>query len=157
MLFEVLVEIVAATRDQLIRAEQHYLDLTASDPLRMNILGVAGSSAGRIQTADTRRKIGIANSGRSPSEAARAKMRTAKLGRRLSPEHRAQIGSRSRGRPGPKHSAEMLAKWRKYSDEQVARLRALVADGMPTFTAAKLIGMARATARRILAGESYAC
>jgi hypothetical protein len=47
------------------------------------------------------------------------------------------------------------AKWRRYTPCQVSALRDLARSGVPVLTAAKRIGMARATARRILSGQSY--
>jgi len=154
---ELLRAMPSASREQLIEAEQ--LELTAagvgSNRQCMNVLPIAGSPKGQPRSEETKRKIGAAVRGKSPSLEARAKMRAAKIGRPLTLAHRAKIGAAGRGRPGPRHSSEMLARWRRYSADQVHSLRSMVAEGMPVFTAAKRLGIVRATARRIVAGESY--
>lgn len=144
-----------ADRESLLCAEQAAIDESVSDPLCMNILRVAGSHLGAKRSAETRKKLSASKIGSSHSESAKEKMRAAKAGRRLTDEHKRRIGESSLGNPGPKFTDEQLSKYRKYSMDQAAELRSLVAGGMPLLTAAKAVGIARPTARRIVRKEAY--
>ena len=142
-------------RDSLLLAEQAVIDDVADDPLCMNVLRVAGSHLGAKRSAETRERLAAAKRGSKHSDAAKAKMRAAKVGRKLTEEHKRRIGASSVGNAGPTFNAEQIAKFRKYSDEQVATLRSLVESGLPLLTAARAVGIARPTARRIMAGIAY--
>lgn len=156
--FEVVGRMPGIPRGVRLAAEQVLLDLAGvgSNPLCMNVLKIAGSHEGAKRSDVTKRRLAEAARGRKASPEAKAKMRAAKLGRKLSAAHRAKIGARSRGRPGPKHTADQIRRWRKYSTEAVSQLRSLVASSVPLLTAARRVGIARPTARRIISGEAYA-
>lgn len=147
-----------ANKVDLLSVEQEFLNSAGvgSNRMCMNVLPVAGSPLGRKRSSETKAAMSRAQKGRVISPEAREKMRAAKIGRPLTDEHKRKIGAKSKGRPGPIHSDEMLSKMRKYKDEQVSRLRNLVANGSPLLTAAKLCGISRPTARRIVSGDSYA-
>lgn len=81
--------------------------------------------------------------------------RFAKLGSILSASIRAKIAAKAKGRPGPKHTPEMLAKFRSYSAETVKKLRELVAGGTLVLHAAKSLGITPSVAYRIINGECY--
>lgn len=154
---DVIEVMPGAGRDALLAAEQRLLDAANVGSNRdcMNMLPTAGSHAGRKRSHETCLKLKEINRGRSPSPESRAKMRAAKLGRKLSEEHRRKIGMASRGKPGPVHTKEALASFRKYSDDQVASLRAAAAVGESVITAARRIGISASTAYRIIRGDSY--
>lgn len=144
-------------KSDILAAEQRWLDAAGVGINRdcMNVLAIAGSHLGAKRSEETRLRLSEANRGRHPSEAVRRKMSLAKLGRHLSDDTKRKIGSKSKGRPGPIQTAEALARSRKYTAEQVGRLRRLVALGMPVLHAAREIGISRSTAARIIDGESY--
>lgn len=158
LVFRVVEEMPGARPEVRLAAEQRLLDRAKVGRNRrcMNILPVAGSHEGRKRSAATIERLRLANIGRTFSAETRAKMRAAKLGGKLSAEHRAKIGAKSVGRPGPRHSAAQIAKWRKHTADDVHSLKQRVQSGQPILHAARALGMSNAVAHRILKGESYA-
>jgi group I intron endonuclease len=154
----VLVDVCASSQDgALLQIEQQYLDRSGvgTNRMCMNVLSVAGSHFGRKRTDETKRRLSMAKTGLRHTDEAKEKMRQAKTGRALSDSHKKAIGEKSRGRPGPRHSAEALAAWRKLSTESVASIRSLHKSGIGTVALSRRFGCSRATVRRILKGESY--
>lgn len=155
--FSVLEVMPGALLKERLAREQEYLDLAKVGLNRncMNALAIAGSHEGRKRSAQTIEKLRAANQGRVFSDETRQRMSSARLGWVMPDWHRKIISERSKGRQGPKPTQEQLSKYRKYTREQVIGLRSLVSGGVPLKTAAEQLGISRATARRIMSGESY--
>lgn len=101
----------------LLSREQYWLDKHFTDTKNLNILPTAGSSYGRVASAETRAKISAANIGRKATDETRAKLRASwKLRPPVSAEVRAKMSASmtgstiANGRRRP-HTAETRAKY----------------------------------------------
>jgi group I intron endonuclease len=127
------------------RAEQLWIkELGTFGPGGYNLTAGGDGTLGYVVSAETRAKIGRANTGRSHSDETRAKMSESRLGKPLSPETCAKIGDAHRGKIvssesrakmsdshlGKKQSPAAIAKTaaanrgRKHSPETIARMSA---------------------------------
>ena len=155
--FTVIKEMPGAARIERLAAEQEWLDASAVGKNKncLNMLAVAGSHQGAKRSDESKARLSASLRGRKFSDETKAKMRTAKLGKPLSEAHKRSLIPSRFGRQGPKPTQKTLDVCRKYDREQIINLRSSVASGVPLFTASKAIGISRATARRVIAGQSY--
>jgi group I intron endonuclease len=138
-----VIEIVDSSSDLLVR-EQLYLDLLFRGAYTniYNHAPIAGSGKGIPASAERKRKIGIANSGKrasaetrkklseahkgyKPSVAAIAKTAAANKGRVFSQETRARIGAANMGRQNPPESVRRASeknRGRKHNDATKQRM-----------------------------------
>lgn len=156
------VEIVAiaatVSRDALLQAEQSALDVAGvgSNPLCMNVLRVAGSHLGQKRGDETRRRLAIVATGKSPSVETRAKMRAAKLGRPLSHEHRALLSSVRTGGTVRRPKGMYRFTQRALSDDQVRALRLRRREGASWRVLASEFGINASAAKRVALRQTYA-
>ncbi|MBA4285454.1 MAG: hypothetical protein C0434_07980 [Xanthomonadaceae bacterium] len=152
-----VVRLTASDRSELLNAEQVALDASrvGSNPLCMNVLRVAGSHLGRKRTAETRARLAAANTGKQASDETRAKQRAAKLGKPLSVEHRRKLSNARRGLPGTPRAGIPRPTLRRFTDTQVASIRADRAAGMSWRLLALEYGVAKGTVKRIATGVTY--
>lgn len=154
LIFEVIEDVLPG-RDFLLAAEQKWLDKTFEHPLCINFLKTAGSRLGTRHSRATIKKMSDAKLGVTHSAETREKMRAAKIGGKLTSEHKRKIALKSKGRPGPKHTAVNLAKWRKISMAQSQSAFVMRQAGLTLQQIANTLGIGRSTANRILRKESY--
>jgi group I intron endonuclease len=124
---------VVANRDDLLAREQFWIDSWQSSDktIGYNIAHIAGPSmAGRKHTAESKKKMSVAGSGKVIPPDVRKRMSDAKLGKIVSPETRAKL---SAWRMGSKSSAETIARMvatragYRHSPETIARMTGKIA------------------------------
>jgi group I intron endonuclease len=155
--FEFLVTEVVIAADDIVAVEQRWIDGFDAVARKdcYNLLPIAGTTAGRVVSEETRHKMSLAQTGKKHSTEAKEKMRLAKLGRRQSPEHVAKVAAKSRGRKLPPRPASFAQKFRKLTNSQVAELRQLHNQGVSNKQIAARYCVSESTIGRILKGESY--
>lgn len=85
--------------NQLDEREQHYLDLYMPKGLCYNINPNAKTTRGMECSEETKRKISIANTGKSPDKTTRRKLSEAMKGRSFTAETRQKMSEANKGRP----------------------------------------------------------
>lgn len=102
--FEVLEAVSDAAA--LISREQHWLDITGAATSGFNICPVAGRTAGRAASEQTKAKMREAR--RHVSAETRAKRSASLKGREISLDHRDKIGAANRGRKASPEAREKM-------------------------------------------------
>jgi hypothetical protein len=93
------METVESGRDWREREKFWIAALRVSFPGGTNVADGGQGCFGMVMPESTKRKIGAANRGKSPSPETRAKMRKAKAGKKQSPEHVANMRAAVAGKP----------------------------------------------------------
>jgi group I intron endonuclease len=105
-IFEFLILEKCETQ-QLLIAEQKWIDRNFSNPKNVNLSPTAGSSFGVIHSTETRAKMSAANKGKVMSAETRAKISAGNKGKVQTDITRAKIGAANKGKV---RSAEFCAK-----------------------------------------------
>lgn len=124
--------------EQLIRAEQRWMDYFRSNAVLFNLHPTAGSPRGYVASDETRAKISAAQIGRRRSEGTKAKIRTSAMGNRR----------------GVQNLAAHVAKI-KLTDQSVIDVKHRLAQGVTAARAARETGLPLHTVERIGRGEGY--
>ncbi len=104
-----VVEVVES-KEKLIEREQHWIDEFNASRLGYNISPTAGSILGHKFSDESKRKMGLAATGRIKTDETRLKLSIANTGKKMSPESREKMRIAKLGRKAKPHSAETKAK-----------------------------------------------
>lgn len=143
--------------DRLIDVEQIKIDSLRPE---YNVCKIAGSTAGRKTSDETKALLSKAITGKKRSEETKARMREAWKYRKPMPpmslETRRKISALHKGKPKPRtkeHQMKIAMTKRKISDDQVLEIRKLLASGSMAVDLAKRFGCSESLISQIKSGK----
>lgn len=149
--FTFIVLEVIPLEDDLIAAEQRYMDGFRLRGMLLNASPTAGLATGSRRSVEVRAQMSARLIGRKVSEVTRAKMSASKIGKKHTPESRANMGISKIGLlAGEKHP---LA---KVTEQDVVAIRQLVSDGEPRRIIAARFGTSGGTVYAIATKRRWA-